>query len=88
MQLQQNLNKVKNTRTKKAFKNILRSYAINNHFQYRTTKSCKLEFIRERLNKDCNWHIRASGIDTNMFIVRKFNNSHTSPLELKLGNQR
>ncbi|XP_050222579.1 uncharacterized protein LOC126672668 [Mercurialis annua] len=70
-------------------KNVMSFYAIKNHFQYKVTKFCGKEYSLNCLDDNCKWKFKASKKgNTNIFIVRKFNDIHNCSLENRLHAQR
>ncbi|XP_050211461.1 uncharacterized protein LOC126661650 [Mercurialis annua] len=74
---------------KSTLKTILSIYASNNHFQFRSYKSCKIEYIAICNEPDCEWKLRASRNKKSIvFIVRKFNNVHTCKVGERMADKR
>ncbi|XP_050233537.1 uncharacterized protein LOC126682024 [Mercurialis annua] len=74
---------------KNTLKTILSIYAINNHFQFRSYKSCKIEYIAICNEPGCEWKLRASrNKKSSVFIVRKFNNVHTCKVGERMADKR
>ncbi|XP_055961030.1 uncharacterized protein LOC126672725 [Mercurialis annua] len=64
-------------------------YTIANHFQYKVSKSCPKEYIVNCLDDNCKWTVRASRDGkTSMFVVRRVNNIHTCPPEIRMEDKR
>ncbi|XP_050208954.1 uncharacterized protein LOC126659644 [Mercurialis annua] len=64
-------------------------YTIANHFQYKVSKSCPKEYIVNCLDDNCKWTVRASRDGkTSMFIVRRVNNIHICPPEIRMEDKR
>ncbi|XP_055960976.1 uncharacterized protein LOC126672216 [Mercurialis annua] len=74
---------------KHTLKTILSIYAINNHFQFRSYKSCKIEYIAICNEHGCDWRLRASrNKKSTAFVVRKFNNVHSCKVGERMANKR
>ncbi|XP_050233361.1 uncharacterized protein LOC126681850 [Mercurialis annua] len=74
---------------KNTLKTILSIYAINNHFQFRSYKSCKIGYIAICNDSGCEWKLRASrNKKSSVFIVRKFNNVHTCKVGERMADKR
>ena len=71
------------------FKKSLKFFAISNHFQFRILKSNKQLYVAKCLDENCRWRIRATrNGKSDKFVVKKFNNSHTCGMEIRLADQR
>ncbi|XP_060965186.1 uncharacterized protein LOC133034169 [Cannabis sativa] len=74
---------------KETLKNVLSYYAIKNNFQYKVWKSCSQEYSLKCVYESCNWSLRASrNGPTNSFIIRRFSNIHTCPINIRHEDQR
>ncbi|XP_060965465.1 uncharacterized protein LOC133034401 [Cannabis sativa] len=74
---------------KETLKNVLSYYAIKNNFQYKVWKSCSQEYSLKCVYESCNWSLRASrNGPTNTFIIRRFSNMHTCPINIRHEDQR
>ncbi|XP_050211779.1 uncharacterized protein LOC126661941 [Mercurialis annua] len=74
---------------KRTLKTILSIYAINNHFQFRSYKSCKIEYIAICNEPECEWKLRSSrNKRSNVFIVRKFNKVHSCKVGERMADKR
>ena len=74
---------------KKTLATALANYALKNHFQFITHKSCPKEYFLVCYDQNCHWRLRASRkVPTSMFIIRKFNNIHTCSIDVRLDGHR
>ncbi|KAM6543336.1 hypothetical protein CsatB_007783 [Cannabis sativa] len=74
---------------KETLKNVLSYFAIKNNFQYKVWKSCSQEYSLKCVYESCNWSLRASrNGPTNTFIIRRFSNMHTCPINIRHEDQR
>ena len=74
---------------KETLKTVITFYAIQNNFQYRVIRSCSKKYNLQCLDDTCNWMMKASKYrNTNIFLIRKFIDTHTCSFEVRYGSQR
>ncbi|XP_050217696.1 protein FAR1-RELATED SEQUENCE 5-like [Mercurialis annua] len=74
---------------KQIMKSCLCFFAIENNFQFAASKSCKLEYVIHCLDDNCNWRLRASRDGkTSMFVIRRMDNIHPCPPNIRTEEQR
>ncbi|XP_050205775.1 uncharacterized protein LOC126655583 [Mercurialis annua] len=74
---------------KRYLQSCLSFYAIENHFQFKVSKSCTKEYLVNCIDDSCNWVVRAScDGKTKMFVIRRLNNIHTCPTEIRMEEKR
>ncbi|KAK6158679.1 hypothetical protein DH2020_005993 [Rehmannia glutinosa] len=67
----------------------INSFALKNQFQYKVNKSCNKQYHIKCLDQNCNWHLKASlRTMTTKFIIRKYDNNHTCPLDKRMNESR
>ncbi|XP_059315660.1 uncharacterized protein LOC132066352 [Lycium ferocissimum] len=70
---------------KDTLKAVMKKYAIDNTFQFRTERSNSISYTIVCLSEQCEWKMKASSINKSaMFKVREFVDKHTCPLKDKV----
>ncbi|CAH9096997.1 unnamed protein product, partial [Cuscuta epithymum] len=75
--------------SKKDFDFNLKMFAITNFFQYRTLSSSPKVLHVICVYPECKWAARAVRVDeSGLFQVRRFDNKHTCPIDVRQANSR
>ncbi|CAH9114325.1 unnamed protein product, partial [Cuscuta epithymum] len=75
--------------SKKDFSFNLKMYAITNFFQYRTKSSSPKVLHVICVDPACLWAVRGVLLDeSGLFQVRRFDNDHTCPIDIRQANSR
>ncbi|XP_060180735.1 uncharacterized protein LOC132610460 [Lycium barbarum] len=70
---------------KDTLKAVMKKYAIDNRFQFRTERSNSISYTIVCISEQCEWKMKASSINKSaMFKVREFGDKHTCPLKDKV----
>ncbi|XP_060190354.1 uncharacterized protein LOC132619472 [Lycium barbarum] len=70
---------------KDTLKAVMKKYAIDNRFQFRTERSNSISYTIVCISEQCEWKMKASSINKSaMFKVREFVDKHTCPLKDKV----
>ncbi|KAH0685366.1 hypothetical protein KY284_015919 [Solanum tuberosum] len=74
---------------KGTLKAVMRKYAIDHRFQWKTDRSSEISYTLVCVSDNCGWIMKSSNINkSGMFRIRMFVDEHTCPLKDKVYSQR